>query len=68
MPPKVDAGTNLSAMRRSAAARRFDDHHSAEDKVTVVDRGQLNQNVAAWACLVYLVADSELDFRGPPAK
>jgi hypothetical protein len=45
------------------ASRYFDIHHSADDTLAVVDRGQLNQNVAVWASLVYLVADSGLDFR-----
>jgi len=45
------------------ASRYFDIHHSADDTLAVVDRAQLNQNVAAWAALVYLIADSDVDFR-----
>ena len=28
-----------------------------------IDPAQLNQNVAAWAALVWLIADSDVDFR-----
>ena len=49
------------------ASRYFDIHHSADDTLAVVDRKQLNQNVAAWAALLYLLADSDVDFRAKPA-
>ena len=49
------------------ATRYFDIHHSADDTLAVVDRGGLNQNVAVWASLVFLVADSNVDFRAKPA-
>ena len=56
---------------RQDASRYFDYHHSAEDTLDKVDPKGLAQNVAAWTVLVYLVADSDLDFRalgaGPPA-
>jgi carboxypeptidase Q len=45
------------------ASRYFDIHHSADDTLAVVDRVQLNQNVAAWAALLYLIADSDVNFR-----
>ena len=44
-------------------SRYFDLHHSIDDTLDKVDREQLNQNVAAWAALVYLIADSDIDFR-----
>ena len=44
------------------ATRYFDIHHSADDTLAVVDRDQLNQNVAVWATLVYLIAESGIDF------
>jgi hypothetical protein len=50
------------------ATRYFDIHHSADDTLAVVDHAQLNQNVAAWAVLLYLVADSDVSFRTKPAK
>jgi hypothetical protein len=44
------------------ATRYFDYHHSADDTLAIVDRDQLNQNVAVWASLVYLIAESGIDF------
>ena len=43
--------------------RYFDIHHTADDTLDKVDREQLHQNVAAWAALIWLAADSEVDFR-----
>jgi Zn-dependent M28 family amino/carboxypeptidase len=45
------------------ASRYFDWHHSANDTLDKIDREQLNQNVAAWAAFLWLVADSDIDFR-----
>jgi hypothetical protein len=45
----------------------FDIHHTPDDTLDKVDRAQLDQNVAAWAALVWLVADSDVDFRRPAA-
>jgi Zn-dependent M28 family amino/carboxypeptidase len=55
------------------ASRYFDIHHSADDTLDKIDREQLNQNVAAWTAFLWLVADSDIDFRAlaaaaPPAK
>lgn len=36
----------------------FDTHHSADDTLNKIDRDDLNQNVAAWASLIYVVAES----------
>ncbi|HKE44421.1 MAG TPA: M28 family peptidase [Steroidobacteraceae bacterium] len=41
----------------------FDVHHSAADTLSRITRSDLDQVVAAWAVLVYLVAESDLDFR-----
>ncbi len=41
----------------------FDIHHTADDTLDKVDRAQLDQNVAAWAALAWLAADSDIDFR-----
>lgn len=49
------------------ASRYFDLHHSADDTLDKVDRGDLDQNVAAWAALLYLAAESDIDFRNPRA-
>lgn len=43
------------------ATRYFDWHHSADDTLDKVDRAQLNQNVAAWAALLYVAANSDVD-------
>jgi hypothetical protein len=48
---------------RPDASRYFDIHHSADDTLNKVDRQALDQSVAAWAALVYLIADSDIDFR-----
>jgi Zn-dependent M28 family amino/carboxypeptidase len=45
------------------ASRYFDIHHSADDTLDKIDREQLNQNVAAWTAFLWLVADSDIDFR-----
>jgi hypothetical protein len=50
------------------ASRYFDYHHSADDTLDVVDRTQLNQNVAVWTALLYLTADGAVDFRAKPAR
>jgi len=47
--------------------RYFDIHHTADDTLDKVDRVQLDQNVAAWAALAWLAADSEVQFRGAAA-
>ena len=43
----------------------FDFHHTADDVLERVDAKVLNQNVAAWAALLWLIADSDVDFRKP---
>jgi len=41
----------------------FDIHHTPDDTLDKVDRAQLDQNVAAWAALVWLAADGDVEFR-----
>jgi hypothetical protein len=43
--------------------RYFDLHHTANDTLDKIDPAQLNQNVAAWAGLLWLIADSDVNFR-----
>jgi Zn-dependent M28 family amino/carboxypeptidase len=43
--------------------RYFDLHHTANDTLDKIDRAALSQNVAAWAALAWLAADSDIDFR-----
>ena len=53
--PVIDFKTDLT--------RYFDWHHSSQDILDKVDRASLAQNVAAWAAVIYLIADSDIDFR-----
>lgn len=66
--PSVEAGVPAFLLRQDAT-RYFDIHHTPDDTLDKVDREQLEQNVAAWAALVWLAADSDVDFRsrGAPA-
>jgi hypothetical protein len=57
-----DAGVPVLDVEQDSS-RYFDYHHSADDTLAVVDRKQLNQNVAVLSGLIYLVADSDIDFR-----
>jgi hypothetical protein len=45
----------------------FDIHHSADDTLDKVDRRDLDEQVAAWAALLWFVADGGVDLRHPPA-
>jgi carboxypeptidase Q len=60
--PTVEAGVPAFALLQDGT-QYFDIHHTANDTLDKVDREQLDQNVAAWAALVWLAADSEVDFR-----
>lgn len=53
---------------RQNASRYFDIHHSADDTLDKIDRVQMNQNVAAWATMLYLAASAPDDFRTAPPK
>jgi len=48
---------------RQDANRYFDYHHTMDDTLNKVRPNELAQNVAAWVSLIYLVADSDIDFR-----
>ena len=41
----------------------FDIHHSADDTFDKVDSAELAQNVAVWAAIAYLAAETDVDFR-----
>jgi Zn-dependent M28 family amino/carboxypeptidase len=60
--PAVEAGVPAFALLQDGT-QYFDIHHTANDTLDKVDREQLDQNVAAWAALVWLAADSDIDFR-----
>ena len=60
--PAVQAGVPAFALSQDGT-RYFDIHHTPDDTLDKVDRAQLDQNVAAWAALAWLAADSGVDFR-----
>jgi carboxypeptidase Q len=60
--PTVEAGVPGFALHQDAS-RYFDIHHTPDDTLDKVDPEQLNQNVAAWAVVAWLAADSDIDFR-----
>ncbi|MDP1913428.1 M20/M25/M40 family metallo-hydrolase [Brevundimonas sp.] len=60
--PLAGAGVPVFGLNQDGT-RYFDLHHTADDTVDKIDPAQMSQNVAAWAALVWLIADSEVDFR-----
>lgn len=63
--PSVEAGVPAFTLSQDGT-RYFDIHHTPDDTLDKIDRAQLDQNVAAWAALVWLAADSDVDFRAHP--
>ncbi|WP_419252014.1 M20/M25/M40 family metallo-hydrolase [Caulobacter sp. ErkDOM-YI] len=70
--PAAHGGADIGAIEEAGvpvinlnqdASRYFDYHHTADDTLNKVDPIQLAQNVAAWTSFLYLVADSDIDFR-----
>lgn len=60
--PLAGAGVPVFGLNQDGS-RYFDLHHTADDTLDKIDPEQLSQNVAAWAGLVWLIADSDVDFR-----
>jgi len=60
--PLRAAGVPVIAMRQNGLDY-FDIHHTADDTLDKIDPQELNQNIAAWAAMTYLAAQSQLDFR-----
>ena len=60
--PLAGAGVPVFGLNQDGS-RYFDLHHTADDTLDKIDPAQLDQNVAAWAALVWLIADSDVDFR-----
>ena len=60
--PLAEAGVPVFGLNQDGS-RYFDLHHTADDTLDKIDPEQLSQNVAAWAGLVWLIADSDVDFR-----
>jgi carboxypeptidase Q len=64
--PTVAAGVPAFELMQDGT-HYFDVHHTPDDTLDKVDREQLEQNVAVWAALAWLAADSDVDFRAPVA-
>ncbi len=62
--PLVQAGVPAFRLNQDGTDY-FDFHHTADDVLDRVDAKKLDQNVAAWAALLWLIADSDVDFRKP---
>jgi Zn-dependent M28 family amino/carboxypeptidase len=71
------AGTDVDELHRQGvpivrmsqdARRYFATHHSADDTLNKVDRSDLEQNVAGWAAMLYVVAESDIDLRPGSGK
>ena len=60
--PIVEAGAPVFELNQDGT-RYFDLHHTADDTFDKIDPAQLNQNVAAWAAMIWLIADSDVEFR-----
>ncbi|MDI1326586.1 MAG: M20/M25/M40 family metallo-hydrolase [Brevundimonas sp.] len=60
--PLAEAGVPVFGLNQDGT-RYFDLHHTADDTIDKIDPEQMSQNVAAWAALVWLIADSDVDFR-----
>jgi hypothetical protein len=60
--PTIAAGAPGFDLRQDGT-RYFDIHHSADDTFDKVDKAQFDQNVAAWAAMAWLLADTDVDLR-----
>lgn len=56
------AGVPAIGLRQNGL-RYFDLHHTADDTLDKIDPRQLAQNVAAWATMTFLVANTDVDLR-----
>jgi hypothetical protein len=65
--PSVEAGVPGFLLRQDGT-NYFDLHHTADDTLDKIDAQKLNQNVAAWAALVWMAAESDVDFRSGAPK
>ena len=75
--PATFAGTDVEDLRKSGVPivrmsqdtrHYFTTHHSADDTLNKVDRSDLDQNVAAWAAMLYVAAESGIDLRDPVSR
>jgi hypothetical protein len=56
------AGVPVIAMRQNGLDY-FDIHHTADDTFDKIEPQELAQNIAAWAAMAYLAAETDTDFR-----
>jgi Zn-dependent M28 family amino/carboxypeptidase len=56
------AGVPVMQLSQSAL-RYFDLHHSPDDTLDKIDPAQMQQNVAVWVSILWLIADSDIDLR-----
>nr|WP_293907924.1 M20/M25/M40 family metallo-hydrolase [Phenylobacterium sp.] len=70
-PPRF-GGSDIAGLTRLGApfvdfnqdaSRYFDLHHSADDTLDKIDPADLAQNIAVWSAFLYVVANSDVDFR-----
>lgn len=75
--PETSGGADVGPLARAGVpvfglsqdgTRYFDLHHTANDTLDKIDPEQLSQNVAAWAALIWLIADSDVTFRQPASE
>jgi hypothetical protein len=58
----VDAGAPAFAFNLDQTGT-LDLHHTPDDTLDKIDLKTLDQNIAGWAALLWLAADSDVDFR-----
>lgn len=75
--PETDGGADIGPLAQAGVpvfglqqdgTRYFDLHHTANDTLDKIDPAQLSQNVAAWTALVWLIANSNVEFRSAMPK
>jgi Zn-dependent M28 family amino/carboxypeptidase len=65
--PLGAAGVPLFDLNQDGT-KYFDFHHTSDDTLDKIEPAELAQNVAAWAALAWLVADTDVDFRALAAR
>jgi len=60
--PLVDLGVPSFKLNHDGS-RYFEYHHTVDDTLDKIEPATLSQNVAAWATLVWLAADTDINFR-----
>lgn len=70
--PAAFAGSDTEGLQKAgvpviqlsqSALRYFDLHHSPDDTLDKIDPAQMQQNVAVWVSILWLIADSDIDLR-----